>query len=185
MRILIQCRPLWIQRRRTTTTTKCLSTAVAIIVAFSVIALSDVWSHEGNTWMVVFLVGVEAFTTTSKAVCRRIRYSPMRGQQQRRRVYHYSPRRWSSALLVSERTSVKSIQARDTTASSSLSSSSSSSSVLPPAYVIDRISKIPTNDKLFERISNMCIDVFFKEQLMESTTSSINGSSNTKKGKLL
>ncbi|KAG7337055.1 acyl-CoA N-acyltransferase [Nitzschia inconspicua] len=39
---------------------------------------------------------------------------------------------------------------------------------VPPAFVIERISNMPINDKLFERISNMCIDVFFKEQLTDA-----------------
>jgi hypothetical protein len=33
-------------------------------------------------------------------------------------------------------------------------------------YVIERISELPTNDKLFQTIANMCIDIFFKEQLL-------------------
>jgi hypothetical protein len=36
-----------------------------------------------------------------------------------------------------------------------------------PAFLIERISQIPTNERLFHRIADMCIDVFFKELLLD------------------
>lgn len=55
---------------------------------------------------------------------------------------------------------------------------------LPQAYVIERISSMPINDKLFERISNMCIDVFFKEQLTDAEFMNGDADETPKAGKL-
>jgi hypothetical protein len=35
-----------------------------------------------------------------------------------------------------------------------------------PAFIIERISEMPISDRLFQTISNLCIDVFFKEPLL-------------------
>jgi hypothetical protein len=124
------------------------------------------------------LFRVEAYTTASSADSTRIYQDG--GNSPTTRGHHkslFNPTLSllsSSAPLFSARTSVKSSKAKDTTALSTL----------PPAYIIERISNLPTNDKLFERISNMCIDVFFKELLLESPKPPINGTSNPMKGKL-
>ena len=64
--------------------------------------------------------------------------------------------------------------ATTTTAAPSATATNSNNAALnlPPAFVIERISQLPINEKLFQRISSMCIDVFFKEQLLteEPTT---------------
>lgn len=50
-----------------------------------------------------------------------------------------------------------------------------------PAFLIERISEIPTNERLFHRISNMCIDVFFKELLLEQQQGEDNDVGRTRK----
>ena len=55
-----------------------------------------------------------------------------------------------------------------------------------PPYLIERISQIPTNERLFHRISNMCIDVFFKELLLdEQQDDDIDSGRTRKRDKLL
>jgi hypothetical protein len=163
MRTDVRCRP-FLPRRRMTIYVSTLHILVLIVVL-----LSDYWPHEGP-WMVFF--GVEAFVEVSTSSSTRIRQDGGNSQIRGDRNYvHLS----LSAPFFSERTSVKPNEATVTTPSSIS---------LPPAYVIERISNLPTNDRLFERISSMCIDVFFKEQLLESSPPPINGNSNPKKGKL-
>ena len=54
-----------------------------------------------------------------------------------------------------------------------------------PAFLIEGISQIPTNERLFHRISNMCIDVFFKELLLDEQGEQTDAARTRKRDKFL
>jgi hypothetical protein len=136
-----------------------LSAAAGIFFWFAaaVFSSTDIISNLSSSALKTcqWLPVVSAFTTTSTFNPRH-RYHGLSNAVPTTTTSSFFP---LSVLFFPERTT--------SSASTESASSQEQDMQAAPAYVIERISNMPTNDRLFERISNMCIDVFFKEQLTD------------------